>query len=179
MKIIHTPLNELLVIKPKVFKDDRGYFLESFQENRYQALGMPNFVQDNLSHSKKNVLRGLHYQSPHPQGKLIWVVHGIIWDIALDIRSHSPTFGQWYSIELHSENHIQLYVPPGFAHGFCVLSKFADVYYKCTDIYIPIHEHGIAWNDPCLNIPWPIKNPILSQKDKALPTLREMKEPQT
>lgn len=171
MDIIQTPLSGLLVIQLKLFHDHRGYFLESFQKNRYNELGIPDFIQDNVSHSKQSVLRGLHYQLPHPQGKLIWVIHGSIWDIALDIRIHSPTFGQWYSLELSDKHLTQLYVPAGFAHGFCVLSEYADVYYKCTDFYMPMYEHGIAWNDPHLHIPWPVKHPILSPKDNLLPTL--------
>ena len=119
-------------------------------------------------------MRGLHYQLPHTQGKLIWAIRGAIWDIVIDIRIHSKTFGQSFSILLNDENHTQLYVPPGFAHGFCVISNEADIYYKCTDFYMPKHEHGIRWNDPDLNIQWPTTQPVLSSKDTAYPLLREI-----
>lgn len=174
MKIIETPISDLIMIKPKIFSDNRGYFLESFQTNRYCSLGIPPLVQDNISHSKQNVLRGLHYQLPYSQGKLIWVMRGVIWDVVLDIRIHSATFGQHFGIELSAENHTQLYVPPGFAHGFCVLSEFADIYYKCTELYAPMHEYGVVWNDPNLKISWPIKQPLLSPKDSLLPKLHEI-----
>ncbi|OGT35124.1 MAG: dTDP-4-dehydrorhamnose 3,5-epimerase [Gammaproteobacteria bacterium RIFCSPHIGHO2_12_FULL_37_14] len=174
MDILNTSLSGLIIIQPKLFNDDRGYFLESYHQHRYSELNIPHFVQDNLSHSNQHVLRGLHYQLPNPQGKLIWVTHGEILDIALDIRVNSPTFGQWYSIVLSEENHTQIYVPPGFAHGFCVLTPLADVHYKCTDVYIPTNEHGIIWNDPHLKIPWPLKKPLLSPKDQMLPMLHEV-----
>lgn len=171
MKITHTPLSGLILLQPKVYADDRGYFYESYQQARYQDADIPLFVQDNVSRSKKNVLRGLHFQNPHAQGKLVTVLRGHIWDVAIDIRQYSPTFGQWFSQDLTDENHCQLYIPPGFAHGFCVLSEYADVYYQCTDIYSPNHEHGIAWNDTHLNIPWPITHPLLSAKDQNYPSL--------
>src|SRR5262249_31094683 len=148
MKLIETPLKGLMVIEPNVFSDTRGYFFEVFQQHRYQEQGFPPFIQDNVSRSKKHVLRGLHYQLPHAQGKLVWVTSGTVWDVAVDIRVSSPTFGQWFGITLSDENHTQLYIPPGFAHGFCVLSDTADFHYKCTEYYSPSSEHGIAWNDP-------------------------------
>lgn len=174
MKVIEAPLAGLLVIEPKVFHDPRGHFFESHQQERYSALGIPAFVQDNISRSKQNALRGLHYQLPHSQGKLVGVLRGAIWDVVVDIRTSSPTFGKWFSITLSDENYKQLYVPPGFAHGFCVLSDEADFYYKCTDVYVPSAEHGVAWNDTDLNIPWPTTHPILSDKDKLNPPLREV-----
>lgn len=174
MKVSHTPLEGLLIIEPTVYSDERGFFFESYQQERYAQHGMPIFVQDNFSRSKKNVLRGLHFQHPHAQGKLVGVTHGSVWDVAVDIRKTSPTFGKWFGITLSSENHLQMYVPPGFAHGFCVLSEEAEFYYKCTEYYTPKGEHGIAWNDSALNIPWPITHPILSSKDELNPILSEI-----
>jgi len=173
MKIIETPLSGLLIIEPQVHKDERGYFLEIFHQQRYSTLDLPLFVQDNLSHSKKNVLRGLHYQASHPQGKLISVTRGEIWDVAVDIRQDSPTFKQWFGMVLDSTHHQQLYIPPGFAHGFCVLSSEAEVLYQCSDFYFPAAEKGIIWNDPDLKITWPIDHPILSPKDAAYPRLQD------
>ncbi len=173
MNIIEAPLAGLLIIEPKVFTDNRGYFYENFQQKRYAEYGIPPFVQDNMSRSTCNVIRGLHYQLPHPQGKLVWVTRGHVWDVSVDLRVTSPTFGQWFSITLSDENHTQLYIPPGFAHGFCVLSNVADFHYKCTDYYHPNAERGIIWNDAQLNIPWPVKNPILSAKDIEYPSLQE------
>lgn len=172
MKITETPLAGLLIIEPKVFTDTRGYFYETYQRERYEQAGIPAFVQDNTSRSKHGAVRGLHYQLPNAQGKLVYVTRGSVWDVVVDIRTNSATFGHWFAYTLSDENHAQLYVPPGFAHGFCVLSDEADFHYKCTDYYSPSNEHGIAWNDPELNIPWPIKNPILSAKDAAYPTLK-------
>lgn len=174
MKVIETPLSGLLIIEPNVFADARGFFFETFQQTRYAAIGLPSFVQDNISRSQRGTLRGLHYQKPHTQGKLVWVTRGSVWDVAVDIRKSSPTFGQWFSITLSDENHTQLYVPPGFAHGFCTLSDTADFCYKCTDVYSPADEHGILWNDPALNIPWPVTTPILSAKDERYPSLAEI-----
>lgn len=174
VKIRESHLSGLLIIEPTIFPDDRGYFFEIFQQERYGASGIPAFVQDNVSHSKQHVLRGLHYQHPHGQGKLVGVIRGVVWDVVVDIRIQSPTFGQWFAITLSDTNHTQVYIPPGFAHGFCVLSDEADFYYKCTDFYSPKSEHGIVWNDEKLNIPWPIKNPILSPKDENLPKLHEI-----
>ncbi len=174
MKITKAPLEGLLIIEPRVFTDTRGYFYESFQQERYTKAGMPLFVQDNVSRSTANTLRGLHFQQPHAQGKLVWASQGSVWDVAIDIRTSSPTFGEWYSINLSSDNHLQMYIPPGFAHGFCVLSDTAIFHYKCTDYYAPECERGIRWNDPKLNIPWPVSNPVLSDKDNTYPTLDEM-----
>jgi len=173
MQITTSPLHGLMIIQPKIFQDNRGYFYEVFQQKRYEEMGIPAFVQDNFSRSTRNVLRGLHYQLPNPQGKLVYVTRGSVWDVAVDIRKSSPTFGQWFGMELNDENHTQLYIPPGFAHGFCVLSDEADFHYKCTDYYTPGAEQGIAWNDATLNIPWPVQNPVLSPKDELFPCLHE------
>lgn len=173
MEITETSLSGLLIIQPKILTDERGAFYESFQQNRYQSIGIPSFVQDNFSHSKKNVIRGLHFQYPHPQGKLVYVTRGHVFDVVVDIRKSSKTFGQWSGIHLDDKKHTQLYIPPGFAHGFCVLSDEADFHYKCTDFYYPGSEHGILWNDETLNISWPIENPVLSAKDKLFSRLSE------
>lgn len=174
MKISETYLPGLLLIEPTVHRDSRGEFYEVFQQQRYAEHKIPTFVQDNTSRSVKNTLRGLHYQLPKSQGKLVWVTHGTVWDVVVDIRTQSPTFGKWLGITLSDENHLQLYIPPGFAHGFCVVSDYADFHYKCTEYYTPHCEQGIAWNDKQLNITWPINNPILSPKDAANPSLGEM-----
>lgn len=166
MKVVEAPLQGILIIEPKVFNDSRGCFFESFRQDRLAEFGIPPFVQDNVSQSKRNVLRGLHYQLPRAQGKLIWVTRGTVWDVVVDIRKTSPTFGQWFATTLSEENHTQLYIPAGFAHGFCVLSEVVDFNYKCTDYYSPETERGIAWNDKDLNIPWPVKQPMLSPKDE-------------
>lgn len=173
MKVTAGPLSGLLIIEPKVFKDERGFFYEVFQQKQYADLGIPVFVQDNFSHSTRNVIRGLHFQLPHPQGKLVYVTRGHVFDVAVDIRKSSRTFGQWFGIHLNDENHTQLYIPPGFAHGFCTLSDQADFNYKCTEYYFPESESGIAWNDEQINIAWPVQNPVLSIKDKKLPCLHE------
>ena len=167
MEIVKTKLLDCLIIKPKLFEDERGFFMETFQANRYLDLVniRSSFVQDNHSHSSKNVLRGLHFQKNHPQGKLVRVVKGEVFDVAVDIREDSPTYGQWESIVLSEENKLQFWVPPGFAHRFLVLSETADFLYKCTSFYKPEDEGCIVWNDPDLNIEWPINNPILSRKD--------------
>lgn len=161
----------LQLIEPRLFHDNRGYFFETHQTKRYAELGLPTFVQDNFSRSNKNVLRGLHYQLPFAQGKLVYVSRGSVWDVAVDIRRNSPTFGKWCGVILSDENHWQLYIPPGFAHGFCVLSETADFHYKCTEYYTPQAEHGIMWNCSTLNIDWPVKNPVLSSKDLKYTTL--------
>jgi dTDP-4-dehydrorhamnose 3,5-epimerase len=166
---------EILIIEPDVFRDDRGYFLESYHRQRYQGHGIPGrFAQDNISFSKQGVLRGLHYQLGVPQGKLVSVFQGEVFDVAVDIRRGSPTFGQWVSLTLSSESCRQVYIPEGFAHGFCVLSETALFAYKCTDYYAPREERGIRWDDAFLGIRWPIPNPILSDKDKAYPALRDL-----
>ncbi len=174
MKVILEPLPNLLVISPDVFKDERGFFLETWQKKKYQKIGVSlDFVQDNWSRSTKGVLRGLHYQEKYPQGKLVSVRRGAIFDVAVDIRESSPTFGQWHGEILSDENLLQMYIPPGFAHGFCVLSEVADFNYKCTEYYNADDEDGIIWNDPSINIKWPIVSPITSQKDMLLSTFDE------
>ena len=165
-------LGDVILIEPQVFRDDRGFFLETYHQARYGEKGVrPAFVQDNHSHSRKGSVRGLHYQLKHPQGKLIYVVTGRILDVVLDIRQGSPTFGRWCGFDLSADNRRQVYIPPGFAHGFSVLSDRADVIYKCTDFYAPGDEYGVLWNDPELEIDWGTEAPILSPKDLANPCL--------
>jgi dTDP-4-dehydrorhamnose 3,5-epimerase len=167
MNVIKTKLQNCVIIKPELFGDERGFFLETFQTERYanEAGISLTFVQDNHSRSSKGVLRGLHFQRTKPQGKLVRVVRGEVYDVAVDIRKNSSTFGQWEAVILSEENKTQFWIPPGFAHGFLVLSDKADFEYKCTDFYDPFDEGSILWNDPSLNIPWPIENPTLSEKD--------------
>jgi len=166
MEILDLPLVGLQLIRPRVFPDARGYFLETHQQKKFANLGFSErFVQDNLSYSTQGVLRGLHYQYPTWQGKLVFVIQGEIFDVVVDIRRDSPTFGKWYGLVLNDRTHEQLYVPPGFAHGFCVLSDTARVMYKCTDYYAPGEEYTLLWNDPEIGIDWPVKQPILSDKD--------------
>lgn len=177
MKVRETKLKDCVIIEPEVFGDERGFFLETFQAERYAAqagITLP-FVQDNHSRSSKGVLRGLHFQKTKPQGKLVRVVKGEVYDVAVDIREGSPTFGQWEAVILSEENKAQLWVPPGFAHGFVVLSETADFVYKCTDYYDPSDEGSILWNDPDLNIPWPIDSPSLSDKDANAEKLVDLK----
>jgi dTDP-4-dehydrorhamnose 3,5-epimerase len=174
MKITSGPLAGLLLIEPQMFSDERGFFYESHRQPNYLEAGIPPLVQDNISRSKRNTLRGLHFQSPHAQGIPVWVIRGKVWDVMVDIRRSSPTYRRWFGITLSDERPLQIYIPPGFAHGFCTLSDEADFCYKCTDFYSPGSEHGIIWNDPEINIPWPIANPILSTKDMAYPTLSEI-----
>ena len=176
MKVIATKLAGVVILEPRVFSDERGYFLESYSRQRYAEVpGLDvEFVQDNHSRSKKNVLRGLHMQKQHPQGKLIRVVTGHVWDVAVDVDPTSPTFRQWVGIDLSERNHLQLYIPPGYAHGFCVLSDHADLTYKCTEYYFPEDEVGLSWNDPELAIEWPLQHPVLSARDSANPTLAEV-----
>lgn len=177
MNVIKTGIKDLIIIEPKVFGDDRGYFYESFQAERYKAAGISeNFVQDNCSRSTKGVLRGLHFQKKKPQGKLVTVTNGEVFDVAVDLRPHSETFGEYHSIILTGENKLQFYVPPGFAHGFLVLSDIADFQYKCTDYYDPLDESGLFWNDLQIGINWPETNPILSAKDMEQPVLKDIKE---
>ncbi len=176
MKITTTALPGVLIIEPKAFGDARGFFLETFQSERYAKAGITlPFVQDNHSRSQRGVLRGLHLQSNRPQGKLVSVSRGSVFDVAVDIDPQSATFGQYVGVELSDDNHLQLWIPPGYAHGFCVLSEVADFQYKCTDFYYPEDEAGIIWNDPDVNIAWPLDNPFLSEKDQKLPRLRELK----
>ncbi|MDA9999113.1 dTDP-4-dehydrorhamnose 3,5-epimerase [bacterium] len=177
MKVIETKLKDCVIIEPKVFGDERGFFLETFQAKRYAAqagITLP-FVQDNHSCSSRGVLRGLHFQINKPQGKLVRVVKGKVYDVAVDIREGSATFGQWEAVILSEENKIQLWVPPGFAHGFVVLSETADFEYKCTDYYDTSDEGSILWNDPDINIPWPIDDPSLSDKDANAEKLVDLK----
>jgi dTDP-4-dehydrorhamnose 3,5-epimerase len=174
MKLLPTDHPELLLIEPDVHRDARGFFLETYHARRYAELGIPGvFVQDNHSRSGRAVLRGLHYQLDHPQGKLVRVASGRIFDVAVDIRRGSPYFGHCTGVELSGENQLQLYIPPGFAHGFCVLSEQVDFLYKCTDYYAPGDEYGIAWNDPALAIDWPAMDYRLSDKDRSYPVLAE------
>ena len=176
MNIVKTSLPGCIIIEPKVFGDDRGFFLETFQSNRYADLAdisLP-FVQDNHSRSSKDVLRGLHFQKTKPQGKLVRVVRGEVYDVAVDLRKSSNTFGKWEAVILTENNKKQFWVPPGFAHGFLVLSEFADFEYKCTDYYDSSDEGSILWDDPNLNISWPTKNPILSSKDSNAPLMNDL-----
>ena len=174
MRFTETELTGVVLIEPQVFGDPRGFFMETYHRAKFEEAGIREvFVQDNHSRSARGVLRGLHYQVGRPQGKLVRVVRGAVFDVAVDIRRASPTFGRWFGVELTEENRRMLYVPPGFAHGFCTLSEEADFLYKCTDLYAPDLDRGIRWDDPDLAIAWPIRDPILSQKDAALPFLRD------
>lgn len=165
---------EVILIAPRVFADDRGFFLETYQHSAYAEYGIPHLVQSNHSHSSRNVLRGLHYQqAPLAQGKLVTAICGEIFDVGVDIRHGSPTYGQWVGVRLSAENHRLLYIPPGFAHGFCVLSAEADVVYQVTVEYSPAHDRGICWDDPEIGVEWPITSPLLSPKDAAQPLLAE------
>ena len=169
MKIVETSLPGVLIIEPKVFGDPRGYFVETWQQQRYAEAGIHlPFVQDNLSRSARGILRGLHLQHPGDQGKLVFVVEGEVFDVAVDVRVGSPTFGKWAATTLSAADHRQFWVPPGFAHGFCVTSESAVFAYKCTAPYAPQHEVGVAWNDPAIGIPWPVSEPLLSDKDRRL-----------
>ena len=162
-------------MKSRVFGDERGFFMETFNQQDFEQAGLPgNFVQDNHSRSSKGVLRGLHYQFPQWQGKLVRAMSGAIFDVAVDIRKGSETFGQWYGIELNEDNKLQLYIPPGFAHGFATLSDIADVNYKCTTQYKAEDDANIFWNDPDIGIDWPIDSPIISDKDAAAPSLKSL-----
>ncbi len=174
MQVSKTPIDGLLIIEPKIFADPRGMFYEVYSENRYEEHGIPCFVQDNHSVSKKGVLRGLHYQVNPGQGKLVRVTRGEVFDVAVDIRDQSPTYGKWWGLSLSETNNFQLYIPIGFAHGFCVLSESAEVLYKCSDYYSPENERGILWNDPDLAIDWPVKDPILSKKDAVYPLFSDL-----
>lgn len=169
MKIIETALPGVVIIEPKVFGDERGYFLESYQAQRYAEAGIAGpFVQDNISFSRRGILRGLHFQYENPQGKLVQVLQGEVFDVAVDVRLGSPNFGKWVGVTLSSDNKRQMYVPPGFAHGFVVTSDVALFVYKCTDYYAPQAEVSIIWNDPDIGIEWPFnESPQLSAKDSA------------
>lgn len=175
MRFLETELKGVILIEPDVFSDSRGYFLETYHEKKYTAGGIRGpFVQDNFSKSVRGTLRGLHYQLKETQGKLVTVIEGTVFDVAVDIRRGSPTFGQWVGLELSAENKRQLYIPPGLAHGFCVLSDTAGVAYKCTRFYSHQDERGIIWNDRTIGIRWPIADPLLSPKDRAYKPLAEM-----
>ncbi len=179
-KIIETPIKDLLIIETKIFKDDRGFFLESYNLRDFEEIGLDlRFVQDNLSMSKKGVLRGLHFQLRHPQGKLVRVISGRVYDVAVDLRVNSPTFGRWFGIELTGEDGLALYIPEGFAHGFLTLEDNTYFFYKCTEFYYPDDDLGVIWNDPEINVSWPlekVEDLIISDKDKRLPSFREVKE---
>ena len=181
MRATRLAIPDVVLIEPKVFGDDRGFFLESFNQRAFdEATGTHHqFVQDNHSRSSRGVLRGLHYQIQNPQGKLVRVVNGAVFDVAVDLRKSSPTFGRWVGAELNAENRRQLWVPPGFAHGFLVLSAFADFLYKATDYYAPAYERSVAWNDPAIGIKWPDLDmvPMLSGKDQAAPLLQSVDRP--
>jgi dTDP-4-dehydrorhamnose 3,5-epimerase len=174
VRVVPTVLPGVLVIEPQVFRDHRGFFFESYHAARYAGAGLPErFVQDNHSCSIPGTVRGLHYQLRRPQSKLVRVVRGAVFDVAVDIRRGSPTFGQWVGVELSAENKRQLFIPAGFAHGFCATGGESEVEYKCTDYYVPEDEYGILWNDPALGVRWPVSEPILSDKDRALPRLAD------
>jgi len=175
MKVIEASLPGVLLIEPRVFSDARGMFWETYQAKRYADAGIAStFVQDNCSRSVRGTLRGLHYQLRHPQAKLVWVTRGEVFDVVVDIRRASPSFGRWFGTTLSGDQPRQMYIPPGFAHGFCVVSEFADFAYKCTDFYVPDDERGIIWSDQDLAIVWPIAEPLLSAKDARFPRLRDV-----
>jgi dTDP-4-dehydrorhamnose 3,5-epimerase len=175
MQIVETGLAGLLLIEPRMFRDERGFFLESFHEPRYRQAGIADtFVQDNHSRSVKGVLRGLHFTVKRPQAQIVTVMRGKIFDVAVDLRKSSSTFGRWFGAELSDDGPRQLYMAPGFAHGFCVLSEFADLHYKASRVYDSADEGGLLWDDPDVGIRWPIDNPVVSGRDAAYPRLREL-----
>ena len=175
MNIIPTSIEGLLIIEPKIFKDKRGFFMETYNQRRYEAAGIADtFVQDNLSYSLKNTVRGLHFQVRYSQAKLVQAVSGEIFDVAVDLRPGSATFGKWAGVRLSDKDGRQMYIPKGFAHGFCVLSEFALFYYKCSDFYMPEDEGGIIWSDQDIGIQWPVENPVVSDKDKRFPKLSSL-----
>ncbi len=175
MEIERTPIEGVLLIKPRIWGDARGYFVETWQKERYEAAGIRlPFVQDNHSMSRRGILRGLHYQKTRPQGKLVSVSLGRVFDVAVDIRKGSPTFGKWFGAELTQENQWQMWIAPGLAHGFAVVSGEAHFHYKCTDYYCPGDEAGIRWNDPDIAVAWPVENPLLSEKDTTAPFFRDV-----
>jgi dTDP-4-dehydrorhamnose 3,5-epimerase len=175
LQVFPQTIPEVKLVVPQVFGDSRGFFQETFKAEAYRDAGIETeFVQDNWSRSVRGTLRGLHYQLPNPQDKLVWVVRGEIYDVAVDVRRGSPTFGKWVSAILSDANHHQFFIPAGFAHGFCVLSDEADFMYKCSNPYSPKDEKGILWSDPALGIPWPVESPILSKRDVALRPLSRM-----
>jgi len=175
MNVIATELEGVVILEPKVFGDDRGYFLETWRLARYEEAGIrETFCQDNVSFSRKGILRGLHFQYPQTQGKLVSIVSGEVFDVAVDIRSGSPTFGRYVDVMLSEDNHKQIYIPPGFAHGFCVISDAATFTYKCTAYYNAATEGGVIWDDPDIGIDWPVEGPLLSEKDLQLPRLKDI-----
>jgi dTDP-4-dehydrorhamnose 3,5-epimerase len=175
MQVIPTDLEGVLIVEPRIFQDRRGFFMETYQRARYEKFGIScSFVQDNFSCSLKHTLRGLHFQIDHPQAKLVQAITGEIFDVAVDLRKGSPTFGRWTGALLSEENRRQLFIPEGFAHGFCVLSDTARFLYKCSDFYAPEDEGGISWSDPDIGIEWPLSDPIISDKDAGLPFLADM-----
>ncbi|MDR3444407.1 MULTISPECIES: dTDP-4-dehydrorhamnose 3,5-epimerase [unclassified Dyella] len=175
MKVIETSLRGALIIEPKVLGDARGFFYESYHEAKFRAAGLStNFVQSNVSSSSRGVLRGLHYQWPNPQGKLVSVLSGEVYDVAVDIRRQSPTFGHWAAALLTGDNHRHFWIPEGFAHGFCVLSETATFTYQCTALYEPSHDRAVRWNDATLGIDWPVTDPLLSDKDGRAPLLADI-----
>jgi dTDP-4-dehydrorhamnose 3,5-epimerase len=175
MKVQTCAIPGLLVIEPKAFGDARGFFLESWNRRRYQEAGLEaDFLQDNVSFSRRGILRGLHFQNPNPQGKLLQVLQGEVFDVAVDIRRSSPTFGKWHGLRLSGENKLQFYIPAGFAHGFAVLSETALFQYKCTEFYSPADELALRWDDPDLGIEWPLKDPLLSERDAKGLRLRDL-----
>ena len=179
MKIRQTQLPGVSLIQPEIHGDARGFFTETYQSQRYREGGIDaTFVQDNLSRSERGVLRGLHFQVEKPQGKLVSCPRGSVFDVAVDVDPSSSTFKQYVAVELNEENHLQMWIPPGYAHGFCVLSEVADFHYKCTEFYQPSLERGVFWNDPDIGIRWPVTSPTLSAKDGALPRLAELSHTQ-
>ena len=177
MRVERTELSGLLLIEPRCFRDERGFFLESFQTERYRDSGIAEtFVQDNHSRSRRDVLRGLHFQVKRPQAQIVTVMRGRVFDVAVDLRPGSATFGRWQGVELSEDGPRQLYMAPGFAHGFCVLSDFADLHYKVSEIYDESDEGGVAWNDPHIGIRWPINNPMISGRDRSYPLLHELEQ---
>jgi dTDP-4-dehydrorhamnose 3,5-epimerase len=175
MNVLPTSLEDVLLIEPDLFHDNRGYFTEIYKKSVYNKYGIErDFVQDNLSYSVKGVLRGLHYQVKHKQAKFVKVIKGEIFDVTVDLRADSASFGKWESFILSDKNNRQLFIPEGFAHGFCVLSETVYLIYKCTDYYYPGDEGGIIWSDPVLNIDWPVQNPVISEKDKKLPAFSDV-----
>ena len=179
MKKVDTGIEGLWVIEPQKFGDARGFFMETYHKKKFAELGLPtNFVQDNHSRSARGILRGLHFQKPNAQGKLVRCTRGAVYDVAIDIRPESKTFGKYFGLELSEENAVMFYIPPGFAHGFYTLSDVADFQYKCTELYSPQDEGGLAWNDPAIGIKWPLidgEKPLLNDRDSKFPTLAELK----
>lgn len=177
MKVHKTPIKDLIILEPVVHGDHRGYFLEAYREDTFRKLGLPvDYCQDNQAKSEKGVLRGLHYQRRYPQGKLVRVTWGSVYDVAVDLRRDSDTFGQYFGTELSDRNFRMIFIPEGFAHGYCVTSETAIFQYKTTDIYHPEDEYGILWNDPALGIKWPVNDPLISEKDRNLPLLDQVDE---